>query len=46
MKEMIGKAAEDSVEAEYTIALSGAGISTESGVRDFRGAIRGLDERF
>jgi NAD-dependent SIR2 family protein deacetylase len=37
MNKVIKKAAEDLVEAEHAIALSGAGISTESGVPDFRG---------
>ncbi len=34
---MIQRAAEDLVNSSYAIALSGAGISTESGVPDFRG---------
>ncbi len=37
MKELIAKAAEDLVGSKYAIALTGAGISTESGVPDFRG---------
>ena len=37
MKDLIAKAAEDLIKAKYAIALSGAGISTESGIPDFRG---------
>lgn len=37
MKDLIKKAAEDLKNAKYAIALTGAGISTESGVPDFRG---------
>ncbi len=37
MEELIQKAAEDLIRAEYAIALTGAGISTESGIHDFRG---------
>jgi len=37
MKDLIKKAAEDLKNANYAIALSGAGISTESGIPDFRG---------
>jgi len=36
MKELIEKAAKDLVNSNYAIALTGAGISTESGVPDFR----------
>lgn len=34
---MIKKAARDLVNSKYAIALTGAGISTESGIRDYRG---------
>ena len=37
MEELIGRAAKDLVKAKYAIALTGAGISTESGIHDFRG---------
>ncbi|MFC1952825.1 NAD-dependent deacetylase [Chloroflexota bacterium] len=37
MELLIPKAARDMVNANYGIALTGAGISTESGIRDFRG---------
>ncbi|MFC1991431.1 NAD-dependent deacetylase [Chloroflexota bacterium] len=37
MELSIPKAARDLVDAKYGIALTGAGISTESGIRDFRG---------
>ncbi len=37
MEEAIKKAARDLVNSKYAIALSGAGISTESGIPDFRG---------
>ena len=37
MEQLIKKAARDLVNSEYAIALTGAGISTESGIRDFRG---------
>lgn len=37
MKDLIKKAAKDLKSANHAIALSGAGISTESGVPDFRG---------
>ena len=36
MKDLIEKAAEDLKNAKHAIALTGAGISTESGIRDFR----------
>ncbi len=35
--ELVKKAANDLVNARYAVALTGAGISTESGIRDFRG---------
>ncbi len=37
MEELIERAARDLVNAKYAIALTGAGISTESGIPDFRG---------
>jgi NAD-dependent deacetylase len=37
MESLIKRAARDLAESEYAIALSGAGMSTESGIADFRG---------
>jgi len=37
MNELIERAAKDLLKARYAIALTGAGISTESGIHDFRG---------
>ncbi len=37
MQELIRRAAADLVKTEYAVALTGAGISTESGIHDFRG---------
>jgi len=37
MEELIRKAARDIVDSRYAIALTGAGISTESGIQDYRG---------
>ena len=37
MEELIERAARDLVNSKYAIALTGAGISTESGIPDFRG---------
>ncbi len=37
MEELITRAAKDLINSTYAIALTGAGISTESGVPDFRG---------
>jgi NAD-dependent deacetylase len=37
MEELIAKAAQQLAQSRYTVALTGAGMSTESGVPDFRG---------
>ena len=37
MEESIERAARDLVNSKYAIALTGAGMSTESGIPDFRG---------
>jgi len=37
MESLINRAAKDLVESKYAIALTGAGMSTESGIADFRG---------
>jgi len=37
MESLINRAAKDLVESKYAIALTGAGMSTESGIPDFRG---------
>ncbi|MBN2187223.1 MAG: hypothetical protein JW732_07235 [Dehalococcoidia bacterium] len=37
MDQLIEKAARNLIDSEYAIALSGAGMSTESGIPDFRG---------
>ena len=37
MESLIKRAAQDLVNSQYAIALTGAGISTESGIADFRG---------
>ena len=37
MEQLIERAARDLVDSKYAIALTGAGISTESGISDFRG---------
>src|SRR5512135_559323 len=37
MENLIQRAAEDLLKTRYRIALTGAGISTESGIPDFRG---------
>ncbi len=37
MEQLIGRAARDLVDSKYAIGLTGAGISTESGIPDFRG---------
>ncbi|MFH0847128.1 MAG: Sir2 family NAD-dependent protein deacetylase [Chloroflexota bacterium] len=37
MEELISRAARDLVNSHYAIALTGAGITTESGIPDFRG---------
>jgi len=37
MEELVQRAARDLVNSRYAIALTGAGISTESGIPDFRG---------
>jgi NAD-dependent deacetylase len=37
MEDLINRAAKDLIDSKYAIALTGAGISTESGIPDFRG---------
>jgi NAD-dependent deacetylase len=37
MQSLIKRAARDLLESKYAIALTGAGMSTESGISDFRG---------
>ena len=37
MEQSIGRAARDLADSKYAIGLTGAGISTESGIRDYRG---------
>ena len=37
MENLVKRAAKDLAESKYAIALTGAGISTESGISDFRG---------
>jgi NAD-dependent deacetylase len=37
MQELIERAARDLIDSQYAIALTGAGISTESGIPDYRG---------
>jgi len=37
VEDLIKRAAKDLAESKHAIALSGAGMSTESGIRDFRG---------
>ena len=37
IEELIARAARDLINSQYAIALTGAGISTESGIPDFRG---------
>ncbi len=37
MEQLIERAARDLVDSKHAIALTGAGISTESGIPDFRG---------
>ena len=37
MEQLIARAARDLVDSKYAVGLTGAGISTESGIRDFRG---------
>ena len=37
IEELIKRAAKDILDSTYAIALTGAGISTESGIPDFRG---------
>ena len=37
MEDLIKQAASDLISCNYAIALTGAGISTESGLADFRG---------
>ena len=37
MEELIKRAARDIIASNYALALTGAGMSTESGIADFRG---------
>jgi NAD-dependent protein deacetylase/lipoamidase len=37
MQDLIERAANDLIRSKYAVALTGAGISTESGIHDFRG---------
>jgi NAD-dependent deacetylase len=37
MEKLVKRAAKDLAESKYAIALTGAGMSTESGIPDFRG---------
>jgi NAD-dependent deacetylase len=37
MEDLIQRAAEDLIKVSYSIALTGAGVSTESGIPDYRG---------
>ena len=37
MQQLIARAARDLVDSKYAVGLTGAGISTESGISDFRG---------
>ena len=37
MEQLISRAARDLIDSKYAVALTGAGISTESGIPDFRG---------
>ncbi len=37
MAELIGRAARDLINSKYAVVLTGAGMSTESGIPDFRG---------
>ena len=37
MEQLIERVARDLVGSKYAVALTGAGISTESGIPDFRG---------
>ncbi len=42
LKELIKKAADELSKCNYVVVLSGAGISTESGIPDFRSPVSGL----
>ena len=39
IEELIARAARDLINSQYAIALTGADISTESGIPDFRGPL-------
>jgi len=46
MEELIDRAARDLVNSSYAIALTGAGMSTESGIPDFRGPDGNLNQGY
>ena len=45
MVDLIAQVAKEVATSGYAIALTGAGISTESGISDFRGPKGTLDEK-